>query len=228
MIFKAGKKKVNMPIRIKIKDKNIEKVKSTKFLGIRIDEHMTWKTHISYITNKTSKLSGIVAKLRHYLDIKTLRNIYYTMIYPYLTYCNIVWGSNYCTRLKSLHKVQKKIVRLMTFSKFKESTKPIFKELKLLDLFELNTFLVSLFMYSQRTNTLPKIFKNYFLQNDDLHQYNTRSAKNLHVEYHRTNYGKFSLKAKGTKIWNDLPDDVKKSNSFSIFKRKMKMILFNT
>lgn len=40
----------------------------------------------------------------------------------------------------------------MTFSKFKESTKPIFKELKLLDLFELNTFLVSLFMYSQRAN----------------------------------------------------------------------------
>ena len=97
----------------------------------------------------------------------------------------------------------------MAFSKFKESTKPIFKELKLLDLFELNT--------------LPKIFNNYFLQTLD-----TRSAKKLHVEDHRTNYGKFSLKAKGTKLWNDLPDDVKKSNSYSIFKRKMKMILFNT
>ena len=59
----------------------------------------------------------------------------------------------------------------MTFSKFKESTKPIFKELKLLDLFELNTFLISLFMYSQRENTLPKIFDNYFLQNDDLRHY---------------------------------------------------------
>ena len=76
-------------------------------------------------------------------------------------YCNIVWGSNYCTRLKSLHKVQKKIVRLMTVSKFKESTQPIFKELKLLDLFQLNTFLDILFMYSQRANTLPKIFNNY-------------------------------------------------------------------
>ena len=42
--------------------------------------------------------------------------------------------------------------------------------------------------------------------------------------WNRTNYGKFSLKAKGTKIWNDLPDDVKKSNSYSIFKTKMKMI----
>ena len=115
----------------------------------------------------------------------------------------------------------------MTFSKFNESTKPIFTELKLLDLFGLNTFIVSLFMYLQRANTLPKIFNNYFLQNDDLHHYNTRSAKDLQVEYHRTNYGKFSLKAKGIKIWNDLPDDVRKSNSYSIFNRKMKMILFN-
>ena len=115
----------------------------------------------------------------------------------------------------------------MTFSKFNESTKPIFKELKILDLFELNTFLVSLFMHLQRANTLRKIFNNYFLQNDDLHHYNTRSAKNPHVEYHRTTYGKFSLKAKVTKIWNDLPGDVKKSNSYSMFKRKMKMSLFN-
>ena len=46
-----------------IKDKNIEIVKSTKFLGIRIDEHMTWKTHISYITNKISKLSGVSINL---------------------------------------------------------------------------------------------------------------------------------------------------------------------
>ena len=131
-----------MPVRITIKDKNIEQVKSTKFLGIRIDEHITWrKTHISYITNKISKLSGVIAKLRHYLDINTLRNVYYTMIYPYLTYCNIVWGNNYCTRLKSLLKVQKKKkVRLMALSKFNESTKPIFKELKLFDLFELNIF----------------------------------------------------------------------------------------
>ena len=46
-----------------IKEKNTEQVKLTKFLGIRIDERMTWKTHISYITNKISKLSGVIAKL---------------------------------------------------------------------------------------------------------------------------------------------------------------------
>ena len=73
MIFKTRKKKINMPVRITIKDKNTEQVKSTKFLGIRIDENMTWKTHISFITNKISKLSGVITKLRHYLDINTVK-----------------------------------------------------------------------------------------------------------------------------------------------------------
>lgn len=112
--MKTRRKKINTPVSITINNKKIQQVKWTKFLGIRIDEHMTWKAHnISYITNKVSKLSGIIAKLRHYLDINTLRSIYFTMICPYFTYCNIVWGSNYSTRLKNLYKIQKKILRLI-------------------------------------------------------------------------------------------------------------------
>ena len=71
-------------------------------------------------------------------------------------------------------------------------------------------------------------YHNYFSQNRDLHHYNTRSAKKLHKDYHRTNYaGKFSLKAISTKILNNLPDEVKNSRSYYIFKGKMKLILLN-
>ena len=66
---------------------------------------------------KISKLTGLMAKGRHYVTLKTLQNIYCTMIYPYLTYCNIIWTSTYPTRLRSIYLIQKKIVRIMTFSK---------------------------------------------------------------------------------------------------------------
>jgi len=45
----------------------------------------------------------------------------------------------------------------------------------------------------------------------------------LQVKFHRTNYGKFSLKAKGTSVWNDLPDEAKKTKSYFTFKRKIKL-----
>ena len=70
MIFKTRGKKVNTPANVTINDKIIKQVKWTKFLGILIDEQMTWKTHINFITNKISKLSGIIDRLRHYIGIK--------------------------------------------------------------------------------------------------------------------------------------------------------------
>ena len=97
----------------------------------------------------------------------------------------------------------------MTFSRYQDSTTTLFKQLKLPDIFQLNTLLTSLFMYSQRAGMLPNTFKNYFVQNKQFHQYNTRSSAKLHIRYTRTNYGKFSLKARGAKLWNNLPDEVR-------------------
>ena len=172
-----------------------------------------------------SALEGINCSVWfHYVNKITLKNVYFTMIYPYFTYCNILWGSNYTSTLKCLHKVKKKIIRLMTFSRYQDSTTALFKQLKILDIFQLNTFLTSLFMYSQRADMLPNTFKNYFVQNKQFHQHNTRSSAKLHIRYTRTNYGKFSLKARGAKLWNNLPDEVKDAKSYFSFKRKVKQI----
>ena len=65
-----------------------------------------------------SKIVGIIAKARHYLELKNLKELYNTMVYPYLTYCNINWASTYPTRLRSIYIAQKKLLRLMTFFKF--------------------------------------------------------------------------------------------------------------
>ena len=154
-------------------------------------------------------------------------DIYFTLIYPYITYCNIVWGSNYSSRLQNLHNVQKIIIRLITNSNFRESTKPLYRKLKILDLHEVNAFLTGLFTYSQRTNLLPNTFSDYFILNKHIRHHNTRSAMKLHINFHRTNYRKFSLKAKGAKLWNSLPDEVIESKSYATFKRKLKLTLLN-
>ena len=84
-------------------------VKYTKFIGLLIDEELSWKYHINHVAMKISKLTGIIAKARHYLPLKTLQNIYYTMIYPYLIYCNAVWTNTYPTRLRPIYMIQNKI-----------------------------------------------------------------------------------------------------------------------
>ena len=227
IIFKSRGKKSNQHVSIIINNQEIEQVKCTKFLGLYIDDEFTWKYHIDQVASKISKMTGILAKARHYLSLKTLQTIYDTMVYPYLTYCNIVWASTYPSRLKSLFMLQKKIVRIMTFAKYKENSKPLFLSLKILNIYELNIYLMALFMYSYFNENLPSYFNNYFKLNEMIHSHNTRTASNIFIDYKRTNYGKFSLKFRGAQIWNKLPKDLKLSKSYRQFKQSSKVYVQN-
>ena len=91
-----------------------------------------------------------------------------------------------------IYKIQKKIVRIMAFSKYRQETMPLFLSLGLLNIDELNFYQIVLFMHSYLHGNLPSVFKNYFSRNDTIRMYNTRSSTKLHINYKRTNYGKLS------------------------------------
>ena len=68
-------------------------------VGVFIDEHLKWDAQFQHINNKITKNIGISFKLRHYVPISTLKQLYYTLIYPYLTYGLMSWGTAYQTKL---------------------------------------------------------------------------------------------------------------------------------
>ena len=72
MIFKTRKKRLSRNAHVVLNGSPIEKVKYTKFLGIFIDEELSWKYHINHISAKVSKMVGIMAKARHHLSLKLL------------------------------------------------------------------------------------------------------------------------------------------------------------
>ena len=222
VIFKAKNKNVNEPIKLKLNGQDIKQVESTKFLGIHIDSALTWKQHISYITRKISKTSGILCKARHYVSSKTSRMLYYTLIYPYILYGNIIWANTYPSRLDKIRRIQKKIIRLKTFSGFSDPSAPLFKNLIILPIDDINNETLAIFMFKYFNKGLPESFQNFFKLNKDLHNYNTRSAFQVHKQRVRTNYKKYSTEYKGTQIWNNLPDDIKDSNSLNIFKKNIR------
>ena len=118
--------------KISIRNNAIDEVKSTKFLGVTIDDKLKWTEHIQYIKNEISKSNGILIKIKPDLDKVTLRNLYFTFVYPYLIYCVEVWGNACDTHLDPIIKIQKKCVRVITFSHYLEPTESLFKDLKIL------------------------------------------------------------------------------------------------
>src|SRR6218665_3343466 len=80
----------------------IPQTKSVKSLGVIVDQNLTWSEHITQISNKVSKDIGILLHISYKLPAHTLTSLYYSLIYPYLAYCNMIWSSNYVTRIPHL------------------------------------------------------------------------------------------------------------------------------
>ena len=107
---------------------------------------------------------GTLSKLRYYLNSKTLLDLYYALVYPFLTYCTIAWGNSYQTSLQALLLLQKKAIRIITFSSFYEHTSPLFKDLNVIKLFAEVTVHNDVFMYKFKDQLLPTKFLFFLLR----------------------------------------------------------------
>ena len=108
MVFHRAKIKT-LGTDVIMQNTSIQFVKSTKFLGVIIDNKLRWNDHIAYVKNKISKSLGILYKIRRYLDNTTLTNMYYSFVFPYLIYCVEIWESSLKSYLDPLVKIQKKM-----------------------------------------------------------------------------------------------------------------------
>ena len=223
IIFCASQYKYIQSVPIILNDTNLDQAKGTKFLGIYIDENLTWKKHIDIITAKISKNIGVMNRLKYFLPSSILLTLYNSFVLPYLNYSILTWGSPTpkCNRLLTL---QKRAVRVISKTGFCEHSGPLFANLNLLkftDLYHLN---LGKFMYKYMNGALPACFNPCFTLTSNIHSYNTRSAarKNLYVNYSRTSLFKNSAVQRGTLYWNSLDDSFKSSPTLSSFARKLK------
>ena len=171
MIFHYRQKNISRFIpEIRIGETIIERVHDFNFLGLTIDENMTWKSHIHKITNKISRAIGIINSLKNTLPRSILLTLYNSLIVPHIQYSILCWGSNpgnVVTR-------QKQAVRLISGNKYNSHTQPIFKNMGLLnfqDIFKLN---VLKFYFKLKNETLPHYLQNMFTAQ---HEHNTRTRE---------------------------------------------------
>ena len=116
--------------------------------------------------------------------------LYYTLIYPYITYCNSTWSSTYVSNLNRIYFLQKRAVRAVTNSDYRAHTAPLFSKLGILDIFLINTLDIAKFMLRYHNNLLPPLLLNLFMTNREVHRYDTRTAGNYRMHSCRTNIKK--------------------------------------
>ena len=94
VLFKSSRKLADVPLKLKLNGKSLYPKSSVKYLGINIGENPDWKQQISDIALKLSKVTGILPKLRHFIDRKTLKSIYHAIFESHVYYSSLNFAEN--------------------------------------------------------------------------------------------------------------------------------------
>ena len=191
---------LKLPV-IRIDGKEIKRVRFTKFLGVLLDENLTWKTQVSALETKISKQIGIIGHARKYLDDTPMKMLYYSFVQPYLIYGNIVWCSNAKWKVSKLHRLQKRAIRIINYAPRQAHSRPLMLSNKVLDIYEINLYQIMLFMLKAYKNQLPACLSNLFHRTK--HKYPTISIKYLfYLKDDSNRINKFNISHRGPHIWN--------------------------
>lgn len=177
MIFHHSNKKVNKP-HLLMNDIPITQVSSFNFLGLTIDEKLSWNEHITKISTKISRVIGILNKLKHQLPLNVKITMYNSLILPHINFGILLWGF----KLSKIDKLQKKAVRCISCSKYNAHSEPILKTLKLLKIQDIFTTAKLKFYYKYIHNDLPtRLLSFQFIPLNELNDYNTSQCDKLFI-----------------------------------------------
>ena len=216
------KRKMKLPV-IKIGNYIIEETNQIKFLGIFVDNKLTFKYHANYLRSKISKSIGVLYKLNKYLPPHILAKLYTTLIFPYFLYCIEVWHSAYSNITKPLFILQKKSIRAICNLDYSAHTNDHFKSLSILKLYDLYQYQTLIYFY--KALNLPNYdptLNNFLTTSSNIHNHETRNKNMITPKNYNLNKTKFNIKHNGTKLFNSLPTDIKQSSSLFKFKNRLK------
>ena len=217
IVFKT-KNKPNIDITLNIGATPINQVSFSKYLGIIIDEKLSWKDQINALSKKISMKLGILYYLKSKLPSDILKILYYSFIYPHIHYCICIWGFARKTILQPLFLLQKRAIRIICKVPYLTHTKNLFKKEGILSLEQILTLKIAMVFYDIRN--LPKHpLSEFFTPN---HNTMSRRNANYQIPYIRIDVRKNSLFGNGILTANSIFTKYEQIQNKKLLTRKIK------
>ena len=194
---------------------------SVKALGVYIDDKLNFKNHFKHLHGKVAKAVFSLRIMRHILDKRHLKLLYSSYLKSAIEYGSILFTNVAKSTMNPIIVLQKKAIRLICSSGYRDHTAPLFKQEKLLQFEDIIFFNICKFMFDYSNNTLPHIFHNTWRKNRDVHNYPVRNHNDYFISATNKNFlSKFPLFF-FPKAWNSLPNELKIINSKKVFVKKL-------
>ena len=166
--------------------------------------------------------------LKYTFPTRILKSLYHSLVYPYYTYCNLIWGSAISTHIESLVLLQKKCIRIISKAGYLDHTAPLFKELKLLKVQQIYDFNCAKFIYCISNKIKYTEFSDRLIQGNSIHNHETRSSNLLRKPTVRLHQFSNSFLSNGIEAWNTQPEEIKSVKPLPKYKKKLKHHILET
>ena len=119
----------NQALQPSIRKEHIEVICNTKYLGVQIDENLTWKNQIKSVTEKAFRAIGFLKFANHFLPEAVVKTLYTSIVKPHFQYCCSVWGCCSSTDILQFQRLKNRAARIVTNSHFEAPSKPLTQSL---------------------------------------------------------------------------------------------------
>jgi hypothetical protein len=171
---------------------------TVKLLGFELDHKLTWEPHVVGILRKSSKAVYMLRKLQHRIPKEYLIQVYYALFHCHINYGIELWGHSPHTY--SLFRMQKKAVRLISFSHPRDHCKPLFSKLQIMSLY-------SLYIYKSLCNVKDNL--SSLEKRSNFHNHFTRNSDALDIPYCRIAKYSNSFNILKIRLFNRLPPEAR-------------------
>lgn len=187
---------------------------TTKFLGTIIDSTLSFTQQIDCLCGKLAKCTFALLNIKNEVNRNGLVTAYYSLVYSVLNYNIMIWGQS--NDVDRVFVMQKRIIRIIFNLQFRQSCRETFKKFEILTVPCIYIFKLACFVYKN---------SDLFHLNNDIHNYNTRSAREIHINNYNLSKFRKSPYFAGSLIFNKLPIQIKAINRFQLFRKTLKRFL---
>ena len=187
-----------------IDDQEIERVQKMKYLGVIIDDRLSFKDHCEYITKKMSKKVNFLRRIRNRLDLDTALMLFKSLITPHVDFCSSILFLLNDNEIRSIQLIQNRAMRIILNCARETSIRSMLQRTSLLTIRQQINYNVILLMFKATHNLLPSYISSQFVYVSDVQPYPLRSNELLRLPQLFSHTGQKSLIYRGAQIYNEM------------------------
>ena len=231
IIYGTKQQHKNIPAQLKsitINETSLTATSVVKNLGMKLDENLTWKDHITNLKGTCAGRLIQLSKVRGSMSKETFKNVVNATVISKINYGDIVYASATSTNLQKVQQIQNFAARVIHRVPRRHHTSELIRQLDWMKTDQMRHFHRLSMMYKCLNGMAPLYLSENFKYNRDIHSHYTRQASNLHVPMSTSSSHQRTFYGRSIQDFNALPTTLKQAQNFGKFKFSLKAHFLTT